>query len=430
MKAIIWFTNNLRTLDHPLLHKACKEATTVEALYCYDPSLFKEDIKGDVKIGPYRKKFLIESLLDLQEQLERLHIPLHILVGKPEKEIPTLLENIGATDLFYQKNWHEEERQTEKAVRENLNKQLSLHSAYDQFLITPSELPFEVSELPRVFTVFRKQIEKQCSIAAPLPIPKAIDQNIKAKVSQEWETICKEVASIKNDPRTAFPFKGGSQSGLDRIHSYFWETDHVAVYKKTRNGMIGTSYSTKFSPWLANGSVSARTIYQMLKQYETDRTSNESTYWVFFELLWREFFKYVGLKHGNLLFKSGGILKKEFAQGQDNNLFLKWKEGNTSNSFINAHMKELSKTGWMSNRGRQNVASYWSKSLGQDWRRGAAYFESMLLDYDVDSNWGNWMYTSGVGNDPRDRIFDPNRQAKMYDPHGTFQKKWLQESLF
>src|SRR6056300_1655135 len=99
MKAIIWFTNNLRTLDHPLLHKACKEATTVEAFYCYDPSLFEEDLKGVVKIGPYRKKFLIESLLDLQEQLERLHIPLHIIVGKPEKEIPTLIENIGATDL-------------------------------------------------------------------------------------------------------------------------------------------------------------------------------------------------------------------------------------------------------------------------------------------------------------------------------------------
>lgn len=430
MKALIWYTNNLRTEDHPLLHKACKEAETVEAFYCYDPSLFEADSEGLVKIGPYRQKFLIESLLDLQQQLETLHIPLHILVGKPEEEIPLLVTQIGATDMYIQKNWHEEELSLEKSVSKKLREQITLHSSYDQFLIAPSLAPFKIYDLPRVFTVFRKKIENQLSIELPLGIPKAMDQNIEAMVSEKWDKIAKSSIAIESDSRTAFPFRGGSQAGLDRINSYFWETDHVAVYKKTRNGMIGTEYSTKFSPWLANGSISPRTIYSLLKQYEGERTSNESTYWVFFELLWREFFKYVGLKHGNLLFKSGGILKKEFAQGKDDLEFQKWKEGKTTNSFVNAHMKELAQTGWMSNRGRQNVASYWSKTMGQDWRRGAAYFESMLLDYDVDSNWGNWMYTSGVGNDPRDRIFDPNRQAKMYDPDGKFQKAWLQERLF
>jgi len=70
-------------------------------------------------------------------------------------------------------------------------------------------------------------------------------------------------------------------------------------------------------------------------------------------------------------------------------------------------MKELVLTGWMSNRGRQNVASFWPKELEQNWRICAAYFESMLIDYNVHSNWGgDWMYNSGVGNDPRDRIFN------------------------
>ena len=93
-------------------------------------------------------------------------------------------------------------------------------------------------------------------------------------------------------------------------------------------------------------------------------------------------------------------------------------------------MIELRETGWMSNRGRQNVASYWAKELKQDWRIGAAYFESMLIDYDVHSNWGNWMYNAGVGNDPRDRVFNIKSQTERYDGQGKFRKLWLQETLF
>jgi deoxyribodipyrimidine photo-lyase len=84
----------------------------------------------------------------------------------------------------------------------------------------------------------------------------------------------------------------------------------------------------------------------------------------------------------------------------------------------------------MSNRGRQNAASYFAKNLKLDWRIGASYFESMLIDYDVHSNYGNWMYVSGVGNDPRDRTFNVKLQAERYDSNGKFQNLWLQENLF
>ena len=93
-------------------------------------------------------------------------------------------------------------------------------------------------------------------------------------------------------------------------------------------------------------------------------------------------------------------------------------------------MIELKKTGWMSNRGRQNVASYFAKELKLDWRIGAAYFEAMLLDYDVHSNYGNWMYVAGVGNDPRDRKFNTKLQAERYDTNGEFRRVWLQPRLF
>jgi deoxyribodipyrimidine photo-lyase len=85
----------------------------------------------------------------------------------------------------------------------------------------------------------------------------------------------------------------------------------------------------------------------------------------------------------------------------------------------------------MSNRGRQNVASFLTKNLGIDWRWGAEWFESVLIDYDVCSNWGNWNYTAGVGNDARGfRFFNITKQAKDYDPQGEYVKHWLPELVY
>ena len=95
---------------------------------------------------------------------------------------------------------------------------------------------------------------------------------------------------------------------------------------------------------------------------------------------------------------------------------------------MDAHMRKLNATGYMSNRGRQNVASFLVRDLQQDWRLGAAYFESRLIDYDVHSNWGNWNYVAGVGNDPReDRYFNLVTQTLRYDSNGEFIIRWVPE---
>ena len=171
-------------------------------------------------------------------------------------------------------------------------------------------------------------------------------------------------------------------------------------------------------------------IYWEVQQFEKKVVKNEDTYWLIFELIWRDYFKYISLKHGNKIFQLNGILQKEYHWNQNTKAFNQWTNGTTPEHFVNANMIELQKTGWMSNRGRQNVASYWAKEWEQDWRIGAAYFESMLIDYDVHSNYGNWMYNAGVGNDPRDRKFNIKRQAELYDANGKFQKMWLTHELF
>ncbi len=235
------------------------------------------------------------------------------------------------------------------------------------------------------------------------------------------------LSPVEEDDRSAFPWNGGSKSAWKRLNHYFWETKQLQEYKKTRNGLVGTDYSSKFSAWLAIGCISAREIYHEVKRFENEVKKNQDTYWLVFELIWRDFFKYVSLKHKEDIFNLNGILKKSYDWKSSERELQKWINGDTHEPFVNANMKELAATGFMSNRGRQNVASYWSKHKEQDWRLGAAYFEYILIDYDVHSNYGNWMYNSGVGNDPRNRTFNIQSQADRYDADGEYQDLWLGE---
>jgi deoxyribodipyrimidine photo-lyase len=199
-------------------------------------------------------------------------------------------------------------------------------------------------------------------------------------------------------------------------------------YKETRNGLIGTEFSSRFSAWLALGCISPRTIYYEVKRYEKERKKNDSTYWLVFELIWRDYFRFISKKHGEKVFQVAGIKNQMDSWRRDRAEFQRWSEGMTGVPFVDANMRELNQTGFMSNRGRQNVASFLVNDLGIDWTWGASYFESQLIDYDVCSNWGNWMYVGGVGNDPREnRYFNILRQGKNYDKNGNYVRTWIPE---
>jgi deoxyribodipyrimidine photo-lyase len=189
---------------------------------------------------------------------------------------------------------------------------------------------------------------------------------------------------------------------------------------------LGADYSSKFSAWLALGCLSPRYIYEQVRAYETQRIKNDSTYWLIFELLWRDYFRFIAHKHGKKIFRSSGLHGVTIPWQQDWKRFELWCAGETGYPLIDANMRELAATGFMSNRGRQNVASFLTKNLGIDWRMGAEWFESLLIDYDVASNWGNWNYSAGVGNDARGfRYFNILKQAQDYDPDGHYVQHWL-----
>lgn len=429
MNNLVWFRNDLRTQDNQSLFQACEKPGKTIGVYCIDPRQFEMTKYGFKKTEKFRAKFLLETIRELKNNLENLNIALFVFFEKPEIAIPKLVEDHQIISVFLQKEWTSEEMEVNQKVINTLPN-CQFIETYDQFLFHPDAITYQNFNLiPAVFTEFRKKCEKESKIQKCVLIERKSAENLvsTSPILPTLEDLGFE--SFKTNKNTVFPFRGGENQALKRMGNYFFETENLSQYKKTRNGLIGESYSSKFSPWLANGSISARTIYWEIQNYEKEICKNEDTYWLVFELIWRDYFKYISLKHGNNIFKLDGILQNKYDWKTNQKAFREWAFGNTREPFVNANMIELLKTGFMSNRGRQNVASFWAKEWEQDWRIGAAYFESMLIDYDVHSNYGNWIYNAGVGNDPRDRKFNIKRQAEMYDADGKYQKIWLNPDI-
>ncbi|WP_299133723.1 DASH family cryptochrome [uncultured Tenacibaculum sp.] len=422
---LVWFRNDLRLHDNKVLDEAIKKKLPIIGIFLFNNESYLNKAFGYRKVGKFRLKFLAETVLCIQNKLKKYNIPLFIYNNSVKEVFFELNKHFEIVNLFFQKNWTQEELNEEEKVKIHLSKKTIVKPVFNQFLFDVDDVMNLFSELPRSFSSFRKKIEKHCDVPKLLNYKIPLQDKIDVMLGETLEFFQATNYEPKYKKQTAFPFEGGEDEAIKRVNDYFFKTKNLTVYKKTRNQLLGINYSSKFSAWLANGSLSPRFIYWKIKEFENKIIANESTYWLFFELLWREFFKYVSMKHGNLIFKKEGIQNKKVNTKIDNKVIKNWVEGNTSNDFVNSNMLELKRTGWMSNRGRQNTASFFVHDLKQDWRIGAAYFESLLLDYDVHSNYGNWMYIAGVGNNLRNNPFDVKKQAIFYDPEGEYRKKWL-----
>lgn len=432
-RAIVWFRQDLRMHDNEALTDALRSAEEVLPVYVFDTRTFKGKTKfGFPKTGKFRTKFIIESVLDLKQSLQKLGSDLIIRVGRPEEEIYELARQAKTSWIFCNRERTQEEVDVQDALEKNLwSVGQEIRFSRGKMLYYTADLPFPVTHTPDIFTHFRKEVERFTAIREPLPTPTArfTPWSLKIEVGEVPQLSHFGWEEFETDSRAGTVFKGGEREALKRLHYYFWEMESIKSYKDTRNGMIGNDYSSKFSPWLSQGCLSPKLIYHELKKYEEDRGANDSTYWLFFELLWRDFFRLMGKKHGNKIFLKGGIRGNIDHKWQNNFDRLRmWTQGRTGIPFIDANMIELNQTGFMSNRGRQNVASFLIKDLKVNWQMGAEYFESLLLDYDPCSNWGNWNYIAGVGSDPREnRYFNILSQAKRYDCKGNYVKLWLPE---
>jgi deoxyribodipyrimidine photo-lyase len=415
-RALIWFSQDLRSRDNLLLDWLSR--SNYEALgLVFVPE----------NVSKFRLTFFVQSVRDLQDKLREAKVQIFMVQGSPDQVlIPWIIEN-QISKILMTRPYNSRDQgivfSAQKEISENTNAEILF---FDQkTLLDPDDLPFKISEIPNVFTSFRQKVEKVWKVKPRQEVQIGSVVGFVPRIPDS-ASLCtfEDTNSLVALP---FDFRGGETAAWERVKQYFWETLSLSVYKETRNGMLEKNESSKLSPWLAHGCISARDIYFEVKKYEEKFGNNESTYWLIFELLWRDYFKFCSLKNGSQLFAINGphFQNQSGAWSQNTELFRNWCEGLSGEDFVDANMRELLMTGWMSNRGRQNVASYLAKTIGVDWTLGAGYFERQLIDSDPESNWGNWQYLAGVGSDPRNRVFNIERQAQLYDSDKTYRKKWL-----
>ncbi len=426
--AIVWFRNDLRLHDNEAITEALSKASYVIPVYVFDDRVFNGTTSlGFEKTGKYRLKFIIEAVENLRENLRKLGSDLIIKSGKPEDEIFKLARKVNSSWVYCNRERTSEEISVQDALEKNLwTIGQELRYVRGKMLYHTADLPFPVSQVPDVFTNFRKEVENTVRVRAPFETPSSIPFPVYTDDRGEVPGHLTEKKNlIKHVHVENSHFIGGETRALQQLNEYIWKNENIKSYKETRNEMLGWQFSSKLSAWLSVGCISPKFIYSEIKRFENTVIKNESTYWLFFELLWRDYFRLIGKKYGNRIFKKTGIRNIDPGGNIDWKLFDKWRNGQTGVSLIDANMQQLNQTGFMSNRGRQNVASFFIKDLKLNWLMGAEYFESLLIDYDPCSNYCNWNYLAGIGNDPKeDRYFNIDAQTKKYDPDGLFIRYW------
>ena len=431
---LVWLRRDLRLHDHAPLAAALAAGGSVVPVYVLEPSTLRPSGPlGVPRCGPFRARFLIESLEALRRGYRERGGDLVVRVGDPERVLAELTAELGAVRVFAHREVGTEERAQERALSAALESRGARLRLFDgQSMVAPDDLPYPVREVPPVFTRFRTRVEREVEIPEPLPAPTRMPE-----VSVEPGAL-PTLASLGIEEPTPSPLAtrrivGGEDEALARVHEWIWLRDRLRTYKATRNGLLDADDASLFSPWLAMGCLSARQVHAEVRRYERQRVRNEDTHWLIVELLWRDYFRFVAEQQGARLFASDGpqgvafpwrTLSSRDARAD----FDRWATGTTGFPLVDAAMRELRATGFTSNRARQNVASFLTRVLGLDWRLGAAWFESWLVDYDVASNWGNWGYVAGVGQDARGfRFFNVYKQAQDYDPDARFVRHWLPE---
>lgn len=419
---IFWFRNDLRLEDNLALNRCIDEQKPTLFIYILEENFKTSFVDGN--LSQQRKEFIKQGVIDLKKQLHHYDQNLIYIEGNPLEEIKKISAKIKVNKIFCE----EIDAPYEKKIIEELKKiGIEIVEIWNSSLYFQEQLPFKIDKLPDVFTHFRKNIEiTKIEPLAPEKLNPKLSNIPKVKYEFKSHEIKVSKQAYISDCNIYIEFSGGEKNGKVYLDAYF-DKDYALEYKQTRNELQGKNSSTKFSFWLAQGYLSARQIYYALKDFENNRGANESTYWIWFELLWRDYFRFLHIKYKTRLYFSHGLIKdsnKIINHNKEN--FDAFIKGKTNNQFINAGIHELKITGYSSNRMRQILASYLIWNLKCDWRGGADFFQQYLIDFDIYSNQGNWLYIAGFGTDPRGgRIFNIERQQELYDKNLEYQNRWL-----
>lgn len=416
--ALYLFTRDLRLDDNPGLYLA-SNFDRLHLMTVVEKQWFRPGRYQFAAMGEKRWSFLKSGLENLSTSLEQLGQTLDIRYGDLVEEVVTAVRAINADRLILARPIGlYETRQLERIKTLLPNLQVMLTDSSTLFQIGQAD--WLTAGLPKQYTPFRRLAEK---LSPPLPLeaPEVLPAS-PLRINPEHN-----LPNWLPTVSTPLIVSGGETPGQQHIKSYL-QSEAPQSYKMTRNSLEGWDKSSKLSLWLGLGFLSPRRIWQRLKAYEETSGANESTEWLFVELLWREYFQWLALNIGARLFTFKGLAKRRPLISHYSHRLAAWCNGATGYDIVDACMRELAATGYLSNRGRQIVASALVNELQVDWRYGAAWFENQLIDYDVASNWGNWQYIAGVGVDPRGgRHFNLEKQREQFDPDGHYVSRWLGE---
>ncbi len=410
----VWLRNDLRIADNPALRAAMDRGGRTIALYVH------EDTPGVRPIGGAGRWWLHQSLNILADELAAYGIPLRVLSGDSQSVIDRLVDETNADAVFWNRRYAPGERAVDHQIKEALQvRGLHVESFGANVLVEPWDIATGQGRPYSVFGPFLKALKTR-PIAVPVPALKSL-KPIKAE----------PVDGDYREPHWAAKFvpywKVGERAAETALSDFLEQKLHA--YPQGRD-VPGQSATSRLSPHLRFGEISPRRAwYAALAVAHAEPSQQELVDKFLSELAWRDFnyhqlFHRADISAVSMQGKYEGMRWRE-AESE----FRAWQRGQTGLPIVDAGMRELWETGFMQNRVRMLVASFLTKNLLVDWRRGEAWFWDCLFDADIANNAGNWQWVAGSGLDasPFFRIFNPVTQGERFDSDGAYVRRWVHE---
>ena len=399
--SICWFRRDLRLNDNAALYHALKSKHPVLPLFIFDKSILdKLDNKDDARVT-----FIHQTIENLSQQFSKNGSSILVKYGSPEVVWNALLQEYKVKAVYTNVDYEPYARERDGMLAEYLSsEEISFHCFKDQVIFDKDEILKDDGKPYTVFTPYFRKWHKQLNnfYKKAYPVEKYLSNLLKLK-EQKIPTLESMGFTESNQDFPTIKFEG-------KLQEYENRRDYPGDEATTRIGMH-----------LRFGTVSIR-------QAVTEATQQNAEKWLS-ELAWRDFYTMI-LWHFPYVSKSCFKPAYEKIRWRNNEKeFKAWCEGKTGYPLVDAGMRQINETGYMHNRVRMVVASFLTKHLLIDWRWGEAYFAEKLLDYEMASNIGGWQWACGCGNDaaPYFRVFNPELQAKKFDPQNKYINKWLPE---